>query len=83
LEDSRGEDDRVSRRMWEVVGDKAGKVRIAETEGGRKKKKKKTKRGGIVEIKRVVEEWKIWDKEKEAAKSEAKAKKLVLERFHK
>jgi len=30
-----------------------------------------------------VEEWEIWDKEEEAAKSEEEAKKLVPERFHK
>ena len=37
----------------------------------------------MVEVKRVVEEWEIWDEEKEAAKSEVEAKKLVLEKFHK
>ena len=31
----------------------------------------------------MAKEWKIWDKEEEAAKSEAKAKKLVPEKFHK
>jgi len=31
----------------------------------------------------VAEEWKIWNEEKEAAKSEAEAKRLVLEKFHK
>jgi len=31
----------------------------------------------------VAEEWEIWDEEEEAAKSEAEAKKLVLEKFHK
>jgi len=31
----------------------------------------------------MAEEWKIWNKEKETAKSEAEAKKLVLEHFHK
>ena len=30
-----------------------------------------------------MEEWKIWDKKEEAAKSEVEAKKLVLEKFHK
>jgi len=33
-------------------------------------------------VKRVAEEWEIWDEEEEAAKLEAKAKKLVLEKFH-
>jgi len=31
----------------------------------------------------VVEKWEIWDKEEEAAMSEAEAKKLVPEKFHK
>jgi len=34
-------------------------------------------------VKRVAEEWEIWDKEEEAVKSEAEAKKLVPETFHK
>ena len=36
-----------------------------------------------MEVKRVTEEWEIWDEEKESAKSEAEAKKLVPEMFHK
>jgi len=36
-----------------------------------------------MEVKKVVEEWEIWDEEEKAAKSEAEAKKLVLEKFHK
>ena len=36
-----------------------------------------------MEVRKVVEEWEIWDEEEEAAKLEAKAKKLVPERFHK
>ena len=34
-------------------------------------------------MKRVAEEWEIWDEEEEVAKSEAEAKKLVPEKFHK
>jgi len=37
----------------------------------------------MVEVKRIAEEWEIWDEEEEAARSEVKAKKLVLEKFHK
>jgi len=33
-------------------------------------------------MKRVAEEWEIWDEEEKAAKSEEEAKKLVLEKFH-
>ena len=35
-----------------------------------------------MEVKKVAEEWKIWDEEEEAVKSEAEAKKLVPEKFH-
>ena len=36
-----------------------------------------------MEIRTVAEKWEIWDKEKEVAKLETEAKKLVLESFHK
>jgi len=35
-----------------------------------------------MEVKKVAEEWEIWDKEEKAVKSEAEAKKLVPEKFH-
>ena len=35
-----------------------------------------------MEVRKVAEEWEIWNEEEEAAKSEAEAKKLVLEKFH-
>ena len=36
----------------------------------------------MIEVKRIAEEWEIWDKKEEAAKSEAEAKKLVPEKFY-
>ena len=36
-----------------------------------------------MEVKKVAEKWEIWEKEKEAARSEVEAKKLVPEKFHK
>jgi len=33
-------------------------------------------------VKKVAEEWEIWDEEEEAARLEEEAKKLVLERFY-
>ena len=36
-----------------------------------------------MEVKKVAEEWEIWDKEEEAAKSKAETKKLVPEKFYK
>jgi len=47
-----------------------------------KKQKKKQKRKKMMEVKKVVEEWEIWDEEEEAMKSEAEAKRLVPEKFH-
>ena len=47
-----------------------------------KEKKKKQRKGKTAEIRKVAEEWEIWEEEKEAAKSEAEAKKLVPEKFH-
>jgi len=58
---------------------------VKEEAGKRREEKEKTKKqkkGKTVEVKKVVEEWKIWDKEEEAAKSEAEAKKIVLEKYH-
>ena len=36
-----------------------------------------------MEVKKVTEEWEIWDEEKEVARSEEEAKKLIPEKFHK
>jgi len=55
----------------------------AEKKREERNKKKKQKKGKTVEVKRIAEEWEIWDEEEEIARSEAEAKKLVLERFHK
>ena len=75
-------------KQWRPVQGKSGwekqKEKEAKGEAERKKeKKKKQKKGRAVEVRKVVEEWEIWDEEEEAAKSEAEAKKLVPEKFHK
>jgi len=49
---------------------------------GRKKQKKKQKKEKMIEVKRVVEEWKIWDEKEKVAKSEAEARKLTPEKSH-
>ena len=64
----------------EEAKEEAGKKREEKAE---KQKKKKPKKERTIEVKRIVEEWEIWDKEEEAAKLEAEAKKLVPEKFHK
>ena len=78
-------------KQWRPVQKKSGwekqKKEEAKEEARRKReekdKKKKQKKGKTMEIKKVTKEWKIWDKKEEAAKLEAKAKKLVPEKFHK
>ena len=35
-----------------------------------------------MEVRKVAEEWKIWDEEEEVAKSEEEVRKLVPEKFH-
>jgi len=35
-----------------------------------------------MEVKKIAEEWKVWDEEEEVAKLEEEVKKLVLEQFH-
>jgi len=35
-----------------------------------------------MEVKKIAEEWEIWDEEEKAERSEAEAKKLIPERFH-
>ena len=37
----------------------------------------------MIKVRKVAEEWEIWDKEEEAAKLETETKKLVPEKFHK
>jgi len=79
-------------KQWRPVQGKSGweKQKEEETkeEAGKKKeerekeKKKKQKKGKMMEVRKVAEEWEIWDEEEEAVKSEVKARKLVPEKFH-
>jgi len=36
----------------------------------------------MMEVKKVAEEWEIWDEEEEVARSEEETKKMVPEKFH-
>jgi len=63
-------------RQWRPVQGKLGWKKQKEAE------RKREEKGKMMEVKKVAEEWEIWDEEEEVAKSEAKAKKLVLEKFH-
>ena len=77
-------------KQWKLVQGKLGweKQKEEETkeEARRKRKekdkKKKQKKGKTMEVKKVAEEWEIWDEKEEAAKSEAEAKKMVPEKYH-
>ena len=78
-------------KQWRPVQRKSDwekqKKEEAKEEAGKKQeekdKKKKQKKEKTIEIKKVAEEWEIWNEEEEAAKSEAEVKKLVPEQFHK
>jgi len=70
-----------SKLEWEKQKDEEAKEEV-EKRKEEKEKKKKQKKGKIVEVRKVVEKWEIWDEEEEATKSEAEARKLVPEKFH-
>ena len=76
-------------KQWRLVQRKSGwekqKEEEAKEEAERKWEeweKRKPKGKKMVEVKRVVEEWEIWDEEEEAAKLEEEARKWVPEKFH-
>ena len=77
-------------KQWRPVQGKSGWEKQKEEEAReekeerreKKEKKKNQKKGKTVEVRKVVEEWEIWDEEEEAAKSEAEVRKLVPEKFH-
>ena len=70
-----------SKSGWEKQKDEEAKEE-AEKKKKEKEKKKKQKKEKTMEVKKIAEEWEIWDEEEEMAKSEAEVKKLVLEKFH-
>ena len=72
-------------KQWRPVQGKSGWEKQKEEEAkeeAEKKKKKNQKKGKTVEVRKVAEEWEIWNEEEEVAKSEVEAKKLVPEKFH-
>jgi len=77
-------------RQWRPMQGKSGwekqKKEEEKEEAGKrmeeKEKRKIRKKGKTMEVKKVAEEWEIWDEEEEVAKSEAEAKRLVPEKFH-
>jgi len=77
-------------KQWGPKKGKSGWQKQKEEEGikqeekkKKKKKKKKPKKKKKMEVSKIAEEWEIWDEEKEAAKLEAEARRLVSERFYK
>jgi len=76
-------------KQWRLEQKKSGwqkqKEEEAKEKAGRKQKereKRKQKGKKTVEVKRVVEEWEIWDEEEEVARLEEEVKKMVPEKFH-
>jgi len=66
---------------WEKQKEEEAKEE-AEKKREERDKRKKQKKGKTIEVKKVAEEWKIWDEEEAAARSEEEAKKMVPEKFH-
>ena len=72
-------------KQWRPVQGKSGwekqKEEEEKEEAGRrreeKEKRKIRKKRKTMEVKKVAEEWEIWDEEEEVAKSEGEAKRLV------
>jgi len=64
-------------KQWRLVQGKSGWEKQKEEEAReekeerreKKEKKKNQKKGKMVEVRKVVEEWEIWDEEEEAARS--------------
>jgi len=78
-------------KQWRLVQGKSGWKKQKEEEAReeaekrreeKEKERKKKQKKKTVEVRKVAEEWEIWDKEEEVAKSEVEAKKLVPEKFH-
>jgi len=66
---------------WEKQKEEETKEEV-ERKREEKDKRKKQKKEEPMEVKKVAEEWEIWDKEEGVAKSEVEAKKLLPEKFH-
>jgi len=82
---SGGKNDEMFRGVWKAVETGTGEVRVAEAEAGRKREeseKRKQRGKKTVKIKRVAEEWEIWNEEEEVVRSEEEVKELVPEKFH-
>ena len=75
MEDRRGKDNKMPRRVWKTVEANTGKIGMAETERGRSKRKnrekreekaekqKKQKKAKTIDVKRIAENWENWDEE--------------------
>ena len=62
MENRRGENDEVSRRVWEAVETNTGEVGVEEAkeeEAREEAGKKREEKGKTIEVKKVVEKWKI------------------------
>ena len=67
---------------WEKQKEEEAKKEAEKKKEEKEKERKKKQKKKTVEVRKVAEVWKIWDKEEKAAKSETEAKKLIPEKFH-
>ena len=69
---------------WEKQKEEEWKEEEGKKQEEKKKKKnKKIKGSKVIDMKKIAEEWEIWDEKEEAVRLAEEIKKLVLEQFHK
>ena len=74
---------KASRSKREKKKEKKRERNKRKENGERRRREKKTRKENTIEMKRLAEKWEIWNEEEEVVKSEAEARRLVPEHFHK
>ena len=78
----------MSRKAIKTSAEKTRVVKIKEKEERKQeakevRNKRKQKKTGMMEVKQLVEEWKIQNEKEKTTRFEKEAKKLILPRFQK
>ena len=68
---------------WQNRNEKKQKKYGWKKKEKKEQEKKKQGKGKAMEIKKVAEEWEIWDDEEKVARSEKEVRKLIPEQFYK
>ena len=71
-----------NRENWDGKSRRRKRKKKRNEKRRNRRKEEKTKMR-MIEVKKIAEEWEVWNERKEIAKSEEEAKKLVSLRFYK